>query len=122
MKLKVTLLAITAMVLFVGSSDAQSYAITNARIVTVSGPTIEKGTVVVRDGLIAAVGVDAKAPMDAQVFDGTGLTIYPGFMDALTNIGMPAPRTQTPAPAGGGGAAAAAQAAASPTNSNYPVG
>ncbi|MEK7856580.1 MAG: amidohydrolase, partial [Acidobacteriota bacterium] len=41
---------------------AQSYAITNARIVTVSGTTIEKGTVVVRDGLIEAVGPTVTAP------------------------------------------------------------
>lgn len=105
---------------------AQSYAITNARIVTVSGATIEKGTVVVRDGLIEAVGADARTPADAQVFDGNGLTIYPGFVDALTNLGLQAPRPATPgAPGGGPGqaaAAAAAAAAASPSNSNYPAG
>ena len=39
-----------------------TYAITNARIVTVSGPIIERGTVVIRDGLIAAVGADTNAP------------------------------------------------------------
>ncbi len=104
----------------------QSYAITNARIVTVSGNTIEKGTVVVRNGLIEAVGADAKTPADAQVFDGTGLTVYPGFIDALTNLGIQtAARPATPAGPGGGGqaaAAAAAAAAANPSNSNYPTG
>jgi imidazolonepropionase-like amidohydrolase len=121
MKIKFALLAIAATGLLAASAGAQSYAITNARIVTVSGPTIEKGTVVIRDGLITAVGADAKAPGDAQVFDGTGLTVYPGFIDALTNVGM---QTRTPAPAGGGGAAAAAaaQQTATQTNSNYPAG
>ena len=117
MKLKFALLALAATGLLGASVSAQSYAITNARIVTVSGPTIEKGTVVVRDGLIAAVGVDARAPSDAQVFDGTGLTVYPGFVDALTNVGMQRP-TPTPTPGSGGGAA---QQPAQ-TNSNYPVG
>ena len=123
MKLKLALIAFGAMGLFATSIDAQSYAITNARIVTVSGPTIEKGTVVVRDGLISAVGPDAKAPSDAQVFDGTGLTVYPGFIDALTNLGMQT-RTATPTPGGGGApaAAAAAQQAAPQSNSIYPAG
>ncbi|HUR98793.1 MAG TPA: amidohydrolase family protein [Pyrinomonadaceae bacterium] len=120
MKLKFALLALAAMGVLAASMEAQSYAITNARIVTVSGPTIERGTVVVRDGLIASVGVDAKAPSDAQVFDGTGLTVYPGFIDALTNVGMQT-RTQTPTPAGGG-AGAGLQQATPQTNSNYPAG
>lgn len=107
---------------------AQSYAITNARIVTVSGTTIEKGTVVVRDGLIEAVGPSVAAPADAQIFDGTGLTVYPGFVDALTNLGLQTARPATPTPGGGGGgggqaaAAAAAAASANPSNSNYPAG
>ena len=124
MKIKFALIAIAATGLFAASAGAQSFAITNARIVTVSGPTIEKGTVVVRDGLIAAVGVDAKAPSDAQVFDGTGLTVYPGFIDALTNVGMQTRTVAGPGGGGGGGgaAAAAAQQPATQTNSNYPAG
>ena len=125
MKLRLFLIALTAIgSVFSFSALAQSYSITNARIVTVSGPTIEKGTIVIRDGLIEAVGANAKSPADAQVFDGTGLTVYPGFFDALTNIGV---QVQTPVirPAGGpggGAAVAAAAATASPSNSNYPAG
>ena len=119
MKLRLVLFAVTAAVLLATVAEAQSYAITNARIVTVSGPTIERGTVVVRGGLIAAVGADAKAPADAQVFDGTGLTVYPGFVDALTNVGM---QTARPQPTPGAGAAPAAQASPAPANSNYPAG
>lgn len=126
MKLKLLLVAFAATgSVFSLPGFAQSYAITNARIVTVSGAAIEKGTVVVRDGLIEAVGADARTPADAQVFDGTGLTVYPGFVDALTNLGLQAPRP-APTPGGGGGggaaAAAAAAAAANPSNSNYPAG
>src|ERR1043166_9675772 len=53
-----------------------TYAITNARVVTVSGPVIEHGTVVVRNGLIAAAGENVSAPPDARVIDGSGLSGY----------------------------------------------
>lgn len=104
--------------------NAQSFAITNARIVTVSGSTIDKGTVVIRGGLIVAVGANVAAPADAQVFDASGLTVYPGFIDTLTNAGYAArPATPTGGPGGGGQAAAAAAAAQAPTsNSNYFAG
>ena len=120
MKLKLVLFALAAASIFTSAAQAQSYAITNVRIVTVSGPTIQRGTVVVRDGLIAAVGADARTPADAQVFDGTGLTVYPGFVDALTNVGMQTPRPQ--AAATPGGVAAPTPAAAPQSNSNYPLG
>src|ERR1039457_5660550 len=73
-------------------------AIRNARIVTVSGPAIEKSTVVIRDGLIEAVGADLKIPPDAWVIDGQGLTVYPGLIDGLSTIGIPdaAPASATP--------------------------
>ena len=79
-----------------GPSKAQhnateTYAITNARIVTVAGPTIEKGTVVIRDGLILSLGTNVTAPADARTIDGAGLTVYPGLIDANTNLGMPEP-------------------------------
>lgn len=80
------------------------YAITNARIVTGTGSNIERGTIVIRDGLINAVGATTGAPADARVIDGTGLTVYPGLIDSNTNLGIPA---APPARVGGGGAAAA---------------
>ena len=126
MKSKLFLLAFAAIVAFVGSdANAQSYAITNAKIVTVSGATIDKGTVVIRNGLIESVGANVATPADAQVFDATGLTVYPGFIDALTNLGMPASQQRPGGPGGGQAAAAVAAAAAStaPTsNSNYQAG
>ena len=71
-------------------SALEVYAITNAKIVTVSGKPIEKGTIVLRDGLIAAVGEKVTPPADARVMDGTGLILYPGMVDGFSNIGMPA--------------------------------
>src|ERR1041385_7814147 len=60
-------------------------AIRNARIVTVSGPDIERGTVVIRDGKIEAVGANVSVPSGAQSIDGSGLSVYPGMIDAGTN-------------------------------------
>ncbi|HEV7904969.1 MAG TPA: hypothetical protein VGO96_14090, partial [Pyrinomonadaceae bacterium] len=106
-------------------SAIDTYAITNARIVTVSGAEIPRGTLVIRNGLIAAVGANTAAPADARIIDGTGLTIYPGLIDANTNLGMPA---AAPRPTGGGAAAAFLAAQQQPTpvvaslNSPQPVG
>jgi imidazolonepropionase-like amidohydrolase len=105
-------------------SAIDTYAITNARIVTVSGPIIERGTVVVRNGLIAAVGADVSAPPDARVIDGTGLTVYPGLIDSYTNLALP-DAAPSPSPGGGrGGAffAATQPQPASSTNSTQPPG
>jgi imidazolonepropionase-like amidohydrolase len=65
-----------------------TFAIRNARIVTVSGPDIENGTVVIRDGKIEAVGANVSVPAGAQTIDGTGLYVYPGMIDAGTNMGL----------------------------------
>ncbi len=80
-------------------SAVDTYAITNARVITVAGPVIDRGTVVIRDGLIAAVGANVTSPPDARVIDGTGLTVYPGLIDSSTALGMPQPSpTPTPSP------------------------
>jgi len=65
-----------------------TFAIRNARIVTVSGPDIENGTVVIRDGKIEAVGANVSVPAGAQSIDGRGLSVYPGMIDAGTNMGL----------------------------------
>ncbi len=65
-----------------------TFAIRNARIVTVSGPDIENGTVVIRDGKIEAVGTNVTVPAGAQTIDGSGLSVYPGMIDAGTNMGL----------------------------------
>jgi imidazolonepropionase-like amidohydrolase len=104
-------------------SAIETYAIINARIVPASGPNIEKGTVVIRGGLIAAVGANLVAPADARVIDGTGLTIYPGLIDANTNVGIPQPAA-SPRPAGGppGTLQIAAAPITSALNSTQPAG
>src|SRR5438876_81073 len=62
------------------------YALTNVRIVPEPGQTIEKGTIVVRDGVIEAVGPDVKPPADARVVDLAGKTAYAGLIDAYGEI------------------------------------
>jgi imidazolonepropionase-like amidohydrolase len=85
-------------------SAIDTYAITNARIVTVSGSTIDRGTVVIRNGLITAAGANVSAPPDARIIDGTGLTVYPGLVDSYTNLALPeAAPSPSPGGAGGGG-------------------
>ncbi|HEX6731032.1 MAG TPA: amidohydrolase family protein [Pyrinomonadaceae bacterium] len=103
-------------------SAIDTYAITNARIVPVSGATIERGTVVIRDGLIAAVGANLTAPADARIIDGNGLTVYPGLIDSYTNLGLP---EASPSPSPGGGFGffqAAPRPSPSGPNSTQPVG
>src|ERR1044071_8281387 len=100
------------------NASVNVYAITNARIVTVSGPVIERGTVVIRDGLIAAVGASVTAPPDARVIDGTGHTVYPGIIDANTTLGIPRPSPTPGANPTGLAALFAAQNAPSATSPN----
>ena len=57
-------------------------AITNATIMTASHGTIERGTIVIRDGKIAAVGADVSVPQGAKVIDGAGKYVIPGIIDA----------------------------------------
>ena len=65
-----------------------TFVIRNARIVTVSGDDIENGSVLIRDGKIEAVGTSVNAPGGAQTIDARGLSVYPGMIDAGTNMGL----------------------------------
>ncbi|HEY0429702.1 MAG TPA: amidohydrolase family protein [Pyrinomonadaceae bacterium] len=95
-----------------GQSRTDTYAITNAQVVTVSGPTLSRATIVIRDGLIESIGENATVPADARVIDGSGLTVYPGLFDTYSNLGIPARQQQ----------GQQQQAAQMPSNSNYPDG
>jgi imidazolonepropionase-like amidohydrolase len=70
------------------SGTPGTFAIRNARIVTVSGADIENGTVVISDGRIAAVGANVSVPAGAQEIDGRGLSVYPGMIDLGTSMGL----------------------------------
>ena len=83
------ILALAALVLLAGGpllADQELHrvwAVKDARIVTLAGPPIEKGTLIIRDGLIEAVGAGLPIPKDAEVIDGAKLTVYPGLIDGL---------------------------------------
>lgn len=64
------------------------YALTNVRIVTEPGTVIEKGTLVIRDGVIVGVGGDVAAPPDARLIDLAGKTLYAGFIDPFTEMNV----------------------------------
>src|SRR5690348_7773887 len=72
------------------SATAESgvYAIKGAKIFTLVGAPIDNGTIVIRDGKIAAVGANVQIPEDAKVIDATGLEVYPGMFDPVTQIGL----------------------------------
>ncbi len=87
-----------------GVMDGEAIAIRGGTVVTVSGATIPKGTVVIRGGLIVAVGAELQAPADARIIDATGMMVYPGLIDSYTNLGLPASAAPTGGGRGGGGA------------------
>ncbi len=81
-------------------ADVQpTYALVNCRIVPIAGPTVEKGVVVIRDGLIESIGTIGiiKIPDDAEVIEAEGLTAYPGLISAHTNFFIEAPKEERPA-------------------------
>ncbi len=80
------------------------WALTNARIETVTKGTIDRGTIVIRNGVIEAVGATITPPADAAVVDLSGKTIYPAFIDLTSSMGLPQPAAGR---AGGRGAAPA---------------
>lgn len=65
-----------------------SFAIVGARVVTVSGPVIENGTVVIQNGKITAVSQGTNVPAGTERIDGRGLSVYPGMIDASTAMGL----------------------------------
>jgi len=72
----------------VAQQPSNVYAIRNAKIVTVTGAVIERGTVLIRDGKIAEVGARVALPVNAKVIDATGLSVYPGMIDCGTSLGL----------------------------------
>jgi imidazolonepropionase-like amidohydrolase len=85
-------LAIAVAVVLAGAAPrgllAADVVIRGGRVVTVSGPVIENGTVVISGGKIAAVGANVAAPAGATVIDAVGKTVYPGLIDGLTSLGL----------------------------------
>jgi hypothetical protein len=71
---------------------SRSYAIVNANVIQGPGRNIGKATVVVKNGLITAVGKGIAIPPDAIQLKGDSLYVYPGFIDGLTRNGLTKPK------------------------------
>jgi imidazolonepropionase-like amidohydrolase len=70
------------------SQPPSTIALTHAKIFTLAGAPIENGTLLIRNGKIAAVGANVEVPAGAQVIDAKGLQIYPGLFDPITQMGL----------------------------------
>jgi imidazolonepropionase-like amidohydrolase len=81
--------------------EPRTFAIRGAKVVPVSSPPLENGTILVSRGIIIAVGTNVTIPPDAWVIDGKGLTVYPGLFDGFTDVGITT--ATSPVPAGDAG-------------------
>ena len=71
-----------------GTAAAGDVVITHATIVTVTGGTVENGTLLIQGDRIAALGTDVDVPPGVEIIDARGLYVYPGMIDATTSLGL----------------------------------
>jgi imidazolonepropionase-like amidohydrolase len=86
--MRVAVLVCSGVPLAVGTGAAQTIAITGGKVYPVSGPPIEQGTVLIRDGKIVAVGANVSIPADAERVDATGKWVTPGLVNPGTELGV----------------------------------
>jgi len=87
--LRIILSSLAAITSFVATLQAQTIAITNGQVMTLSDQgTLDKATVLIKDGQITAVGQDVGIPSDARIIDATGKVVTPGLMNAYTRLGL----------------------------------
>lgn len=77
----------------------RTFGLINARLVISPDEEVESGTLVIRDGLIEAVGRNVVVPEDAEVIDARGMTVYAGFIDAGSSA-LIDPKSVSPPEAG----------------------
>ena len=78
-----------------------THALVGARVHPQPDTVFSNATVVIRDGLIVAVGPEVTPPADARVWDAAGLTIYAGFIDPYLTLGTKAHVSNGPDDQGG---------------------
>lgn len=81
-------LAALAVLALASTAGAQAIAITGGTVHPVSGPRIENGTVLIRDGKVVAVGANVAIPADARRVDARGKWVTPGFINSATTLGL----------------------------------
>lgn len=74
------------------SAVTRTFAITNATVVQAPGKELKETTIVIKDGLIKAVGTNVTIPKDAQVIDAKGMYVYAAFIDGMSNTGAKRPK------------------------------
>lgn len=96
---------VTAPIEGLRDASPRVHALVGGRIVVAPGQVIENGTLVLRDGVVEAVGANLTPPADARVWDVTGRTLYAGFIESGTTLFLPeawkpvAPRADDAPPA-----------------------
>ncbi|MBX2870939.1 MAG: amidohydrolase, partial [Saprospiraceae bacterium] len=68
-----------------------AFAFTNATIIVNEKETIEKGTMLIKQGQIENIGSSVRIPKGYTVIDLNGKFLYPSFVDIYTNYGLPKP-------------------------------
>lgn len=71
----------------------RTYALTNVNIMQAPGKSLGMGTVVIKDGLIMAVGTNVSIPADAQRIKADSMYVYAGFIEGVSHTGVPKPKT-----------------------------
>ncbi len=82
-------IVLAALFLLVGAASASDVIlIKNATVVPVTGPAIPGGSLLIKDGKIAAIGPDISAPAQARIIDAAGKFVYPGLVAVMTSVGV----------------------------------
>lgn len=77
-----------ALIMAAGAAQAEDLVITNAKVHVEPGQVLDSATIVIRDGVIRAVGSGAAVPAGARVIDGTGKIVTAGFIESATRVGL----------------------------------
>lgn len=76
------------------ASVSRAYVIRNANIIQAPGRKIDKGAILIRNGIIQSVGQTVNIPADAIIIEADSMYVYAGFIDGLSNIGVPKPKEE----------------------------
>ncbi len=87
-------LGLAALPAIAQSPTPDTFALVGVRVEVGDGRILDKATILLRHGLIVAIGPDVKVPADAEVIKGDGLTVYPGFIDGQMTTGFTLPAAQ----------------------------
>jgi len=72
------------------------YAVKAGKIITVTSNVIENGIIIIKDGIIQAVGQNIEIPIDAEVIEADSMWVYPGFIDSFTSLAIKKPKASQP--------------------------